>query len=109
MDTSAIDPSLLPTTAQGQAFNQTVQATYSLQPYQEMQFPLQDAPGMDFLQNAAWDPQGNGSGISGDWGGDLGMGMGWESVDGAAGHDFSEGVNGVDLFDGFFFGGTGGY
>lgn len=50
LDTSAIDPSLLPSPqAQGQAFAQAVQATYAHNPYQEMQFPLQGAPGMDFL------------------------------------------------------------
>lgn len=106
LDTSAIDPSLLPSPAQGQAFNSVVQATYPLNPYQELQF---NAPGMDFLQGNGWG-DGNGN-ANGDWSGDLGMGMGWEGQDGGlgGGHDFSEGGNGVDLFEGFFFGGSGGY
>jgi len=102
LDTSAIDPSLLPSPAQGPAFNHSVQATYPLNPYQELQF---NAPGMDFLQQNGWDVPGGGGG---EWSGDLGMGMGWEGLDGT-GHDFSEGGTGVDLFEGFFFGGTGGY
>lgn len=32
---------------------------------------------------------------------DLGLGIGWEGMH----HDFSEGQQGLDLFDGFFFGG----
>lgn len=106
LDNSAIDPSLLPSpNAQGAAFNQSVQATYNMNPYQELQFPLQNAPGMDFLQGNAWEGVGDGNGGS-TWMGDLGMGLGWEGLD----HDFSEGGNGgVDLFEGFFFGGTGGY
>lgn len=108
LDTTSIDPSLLPSpSAQGPAFNQSVQATYTLNPYQELQFPLQNAPGMDFLQGNGWD--GNDDGNGNTWNGDLGMGLGWEGLDGT-GHDFSEGGNGgVDLFEGFFFGGTGGY
>ena len=50
-----------------------------------------------------------GGGVAGqEWGGgmgtgvDLGFGLGWDGMD----HDFSEG-NQVDLFDGFFFGGSG--
>jgi len=92
LDTSAIDPSLLPSSfynPSNQAQNQAV--------YQEMQF----APGMDFLQGG-WD--GN-NGAAGAYTGDIGMGMGWEGAD----HDFSEGGNGVDLFDGFFFGGSGNF
>jgi len=58
---------------------------------------------MDFLQGNGWDlPQGAQNGNA--WSGDLGMGLGWEGMD----HDFSEGGN-VDLFDGFFFGGTGNF
>jgi len=76
-----------------------------MNPYQELQFPLQNAPGMDFLQGNAWEGSGDGNGAS-TWTGDLGMGLGWEGLD----HDFSEGGNGgVDLFEGFFFGGTGSY
>jgi len=83
-----------------------------------MDFPIQ---GMDFLQsnistgavggnnlgnggmgneNGGWDNTGAG-GIGGM---DLGFGLGWEGMD----HDFSEGGQ-LDLFEGFFFGGTGGY
>lgn len=54
--------------------------------------------------------EGLGGGIAGqEWGAgmgtgvDLGFGLGWDGMD----HDFSEG-NQVDLFDGFFFGGSGG-
>lgn len=80
-----------------------------------MDFSFANAPGMDFLNNGA--PVGNGNGwtemgatgggvADGGWNGDLGLGLGWEGVD----HDFSEGGNGgMDLFDGFFFGGTGGF
>jgi hypothetical protein len=53
---------------------------------------------MDFLQGG-WDGglEGDGAG----WGGDLGMGVGWDG--GAGDHE------GLDLFDGFFFGGTGNF
>jgi len=104
---SAIDPALLPSPSGTYA-----QATYATNPYQELQFPFQNAPGMDFLQSSGWDigeggVPGNGQGGAGaqpgSWSGDLGMGMGWDVGD----HDFSEGGNGgLDLFDGFFFGGT---
>ncbi len=122
LDTSSIDPSLLPSpqpqntssplntqtslpTAQGPAFSQAVQSTYATNPYQEMQFPFTNALGMDFLNSGNWD--GGGANGAGGWSGDMGMGMGWEGVDG---HDFSEGGNGgVDLFEGFFFGGTGNF
>ena len=62
---------------------------------------------MDFLTGSGWDGSaGNGIGENGGYTGDLGMGLGWEGV----AHDFSEGGNGgVDLFDGFFFGGTGNF
>ncbi len=47
--------------------------------------------------------QGGAEAQPGSWSGDLGMGMGWDVGD----HDFSEGGNGgLDLFDGFFFGGA---
>ena len=62
---------------------------------------------MDFLQGSGWET-GDGMGANGGngWGGDLGMGLGWEGLD----HDFSEGGNGgMDLFEGFFFGGTGNF
>lgn len=97
---SVIDPALMPSpsTATGQ-YAQQVQATYAQAPYQEF----------DFLQAAA----GGGNGWETDAAGDWGMGLG--NVWGTAGteggdHDFSEGGNGgVDLFDGFFFGGTGNF
>lgn len=99
LDTSAIDPSLLPSPTS--TFNNPATAQYAANPYQELQFPFQNAPGMDFLQVNGWDvPSQNGN----TWSGDLGMGLGWEGMD----HDFSEGGN-VDLFDGFFFGGTGNF
>lgn len=104
---SAIDPALLPS-PQGN-YAQAVQQSYGSNPYQELQFPFQNAPGMDFLQSGAngWEgvAQGNmGEGGGQNWSGDLGMGMGWDVGD----HDFSEGGNGgLDLFDGFFFGGSG--
>ncbi|KAF4612808.1 hypothetical protein G7Y89_g15565 [Cudoniella acicularis] len=114
LDTAAIDPSLLPSPQS--TFNNTnpSSATQQFPPnsnantFQELQFPFQNAPGMDFLNNSAWDLQnGDGNGAGGaqnSWTGDLGMGLGWDGMD----HDFSEGGNGgVDLFDGFFFGGTG--
>ncbi len=124
-DTSAIDPSLLPSPQPQQ------QAT--LQPYippdpnsmmygnnfGELDFPLQ---GMDFLGMGGVEGL-NGAVMEGQAGLDLGFGLGWEGMD----HDFSEG-NQLDLFDGtsglyapylcrlltreiigFFFGGTGGY
>ncbi|TVY89987.1 Positive regulator of purine utilization [Lachnellula willkommii] len=98
LDTAAIDPSLLPSRAYDPAT-----AQYAANPYQELQFPFQNAPGMDFLQGNGWEaPQGTQNGNA--WGGDLGMGLGWDGMD----HDFSEGGN-VDLFDGFFFGGTGNF
>jgi hypothetical protein len=52
-------------------------------------------PGMDFLDEGNLAGNGNGASI------DLGFGMGMD-VD----HDWSDG-NGLDLFDGFFFGGGG--
>jgi hypothetical protein len=105
LDTSAIDPSLLPSAENNWAAN--VQSTYSQNPYQELQFPFHNAPGMDFLTGSGWDGSASsGVGENGGYIGDLGMGLGWEGVD----HDFSEGGNGgVDLFDGFFFGGTGNF
>jgi hypothetical protein len=94
LDTSAIDPSLLPSPTS--TFNNPT-AQYAANPYQELQFPFQS--NLDFLQQGnGWDAQLGG-------GGDMaGLGMGWEGMD----HDFSEGGN-VDLFDGFFFGGTGNF
>jgi hypothetical protein len=99
LDTSAIDPSLLPSPQTTFSANFNQNSLYGTGA--DLQFPLQNAPGMDFLQGG-WD----GSGFDGGWNGDLGMstGLGW---DGGAG-DHAEG-GGLDLFDGFFFGGTGGF
>ncbi|KAE9363762.1 hypothetical protein N431DRAFT_474764 [Stipitochalara longipes BDJ] len=99
LDTSAIDPSLLPSpqTTFSNNFNQNnIYGSGT-----DLQFPFQNAPGMDFLQGG-WD----GSTFDSGWNGDLGMGtgLGW---DGGAG-DHGDG-GGVDLFDGFFFGGSGGF
>lgn len=115
VDTSAIDPSLLPSPSQqtpSYSNFSTGQGSMYPPPQGEMQFPFSNAPGMDFLNqnNTGWDmgQQGNGQGGHGgqNWTGDLGIGLGWEGMD----HDFSEGGNGgVDLFDGFFFGGTGNF
>ncbi|PBP24798.1 hypothetical protein BUE80_DR004282 [Diplocarpon rosae] len=112
--TSVIDPSLLPSpspqalpTAQGTAFS-AVQSAYATSPYQEMQFPFSSAPGMDFL-NTGWDERlrGGGASVEGGANGWMEIGMGFEGGDG---HDFSEGGNGgVDLFEGFFFGGAGNF
>ncbi|CAL3965385.1 unnamed protein product [Diplocarpon coronariae] len=111
---SVIDPSLLPTpspqalpTAPETAFS-AVQSAYASSPYQEIQFPFPNAPGMDPL-NPGWDERlrgGGGGGVEGGTGW-MEIGMGFEGGDG---HDFSEGGNtGVDLFDGFFFGGAGNF
>jgi hypothetical protein len=124
-DTSAIDPSLLP--------SPHPQQQAQLQPYispdpnsmmygnsfSDLDFPLQ---GMDFLGTGGVEGL-HGAAMEGQAGLDLGFGLGWEGID----HDFSEG-NQLDLFDGmfliiihmithvlmlamtgFFFGGTGGY
>lgn len=106
LDTSAIDPSLLPSSTS----YSTVPVT-SQQPFQnptqfpDLTFPSSYNNGMDFLGNGnGWDDYGSYGNVN--WGGDLGVGLGWEGVD----HDFSEGGNGglPDLFEGFFFGGTAG-
>ena len=125
-DTSAIDPSLLP--------SPHPQPQQQLQPFipsdpnnmmygntfGDLDFPLQ---GMDFLGTGGVEGH-HGAAMEGQAGLDLGFGLGWEGMD----HDFSEG-NQLDLFDGtflivihmcmssvltfaitgFFFGGTGGY
>jgi hypothetical protein len=120
---AAIDPSLLPShspqsnfsTQSNPTSNNQNQLPYSqtqFTPYQEQEFPFTDSlfSGMDFLQGNGWENAENGGvgngGNGGFNGGDLGMGLGWEGVD----HDFSDGGGQLpDLFDGFFFGGTGGY
>ncbi|KAG9236813.1 fungal-specific transcription factor domain-containing protein [Amylocarpus encephaloides] len=123
LDTSQIDPSLLPSPQQQTpnysnfSTSQTPQNNsrnlYQPNQNQEIQFPFPNAPGMDFLTGNGWDVSAGNLGIGGgdgnaalvnSWTGDLGMGLGWEGMD----HDFSEGGN-VDLFDGFFFGGTGNF
>lgn len=94
MDTSSIDPSLLPSPP-----NATIQPFNPSDPslmYANNGFDF-DFSNMDFLQGAA--PGGLGSDAVGQGGMDLGFGLGWEGMD----HDFSDG-NQLDLFDGFFFG-----
>ncbi|KAL3421130.1 fungal specific transcription factor [Phlyctema vagabunda] len=126
VENSAIDPSLLPHQNQtSPAQSYTTQASGPLptsnpHPFESVEYPF---AGMDFLQgNANYDTgtNGNGNGFGGGGafdpalppGADLGaFGMGWDG--GLEGldvqHDFSEGQPGLDLFDGFFFGGTGTY
>lgn len=58
-----------------------------------------DLQGMDFLQGLSG-PSGM-EGEMADTQMDLGFGLGWEGMH----HDFSDGQQQVDLFDGFFFGG----
>ena len=129
---SAIDPSLLPghshsptsTYSNPNAANDGASRYAQFHPpaYQEQPFPFAAADslfsGMDFLQGNGWengDNGGAGNGGNGGFnggagggygGGDLGMGLGWEGMD----HDFSDGGGQLpDLFEGFFFGGTGSY
>lgn len=110
LDTSCLDPTFLPTPTSAE-FSQPVQSGYPGNPYQEM--PFASAPGMDFLDGGEGGTSWDGIGGGGDLGMGFGMGMGldldsglgWEGV---GHHDFSEGGNGgVDLFEGFFFGGAG--
>ena len=121
---TAIDPSLLPSHSPHSTFSNhsnpsanpnnsgNLPYTQFNAPYQEPQFPFADGlfPGMDFLQGNGWENAENGGvgngGNGGFNGGDLGMGLGWEGVN----HDFDDGGGQLpDLFDGFFFGGTGSY
>ena len=100
LDTSAIDPSLLPSPQlqnHGLPLNPVQQypnvgGMFGGGAYGDIDFNIQ---GMDFLQSygQGMDAAQNSSGM------DLGFGLGWEGMD----HDFSEG-NQLDLFDGFFFG-----
>ena len=124
LSNTAIDPSLLPSHSPRSTFsnhsnqasnnnqNQLAYTQNQFAPYEEQQFPLNDNlfAGMDFLQGNVWENAENGGvgngGNGGFNGGDLGMGLGWEGVD----HDFSDGGGQLpDLFEGFFFGGTGSY
>jgi hypothetical protein len=96
-DTSAIDPSLLPSPrhqeqAQLQAYIPSDQNTMTYgHSFADLDFPLQ---GMDFLGSGGVDGA-HGAGMEGQAGLDLGFGLGWEGID----HDFSEG-NQLDIFDG---------
>ena len=109
LDTSSIDPSLLPspqTYAKNPNSLPATQPNFAFDPA-VFDFTFQNAPGMDFLNQGgnglAGGEQGEGTF------GDFGMGLGWDGGVGD-GHDFSEGGNGgVDLFEGFFFGGAGNY
>jgi hypothetical protein len=98
-----IDPSLLPSphTQQMQPFMPPRPPLYTQPSYSaDLEYPTMS---MDFLQGppmrGEWAMEGGQPG-----GLDMGFGLGWEGVD----HDFSEG-GGLDLMDGFWFGGTGGY
>jgi hypothetical protein len=122
---AAIDPSLLPSPSpqstvsaqsnpnpNNQDLSQVPYTQNQFAPHQEQQFSFSDNgfSGMDFLQGNGWENSENGGigngGNGGFSGGDLGMGLGWEGVN----HDFSDGGGQLpDLFDGFFFGGTGQY
>lgn len=99
-DTSAIDPSLLPSPHPQQ---QPLQPYIPPDPnsmmygnnFGDLDFPLQ---GMDFLGPGGVEGL-HGAAMDGQAGLDLGFGLGWEGMD----HDFSEG-NQLDLFDGTFLG-----
>lgn len=118
LNTSSIDPSLLPTSNSYPQNNTLTTSTpfsqsYPSDPFTDLQFSnLSEAAGMDLLQGNGWETASgmgngmNGGGFVGSGGADFGMGLGleWEGME----HDFSEGGNGgLDLFDGFFFGGAG--
>jgi hypothetical protein len=97
-DTSAIDPSLLPSPhPQQQQLQPYIQQDPNAMMYGnsfgDLDFPLQ---GMDFLGNVGVEGL-HGAAMEGQAGLDLGFGLGWEGMD----HDFSEG-NQLDLFDGTF-------
>ncbi|KAK4662767.1 hypothetical protein QC763_603420 [Podospora pseudopauciseta] len=64
-----------------------------------------DLRGVEFLQGGLGGVGGGAGGQEGmmDTNMDLGFGMGWDG--GLGQHDFSDGAGGLDLFDGFFFGG----
>lgn len=98
-DTSAIDPSLLPSPQtqqqpQMQTFIPPDPNTMMFgNAFGDLDFPLQD---MDFLNTGV---EGlHGAAMEGQAGLDLGFGLGWEGMD----HDFSEG-NQLDIFDGKVF------
>ena len=108
IDASAIDPSLLPSPSLANFSPNAPYQTPLPQLQNDLPFPFPNAPGMDFLAADDWEMTNADGGaapnVQGGWNGDLGMGLGWEGMD----HDFSEG-GAVDIFDGFFFGGTGNY
>jgi len=102
LDPVAIDPALMPSPTSNFSVPQQQQYQYG----QDFTFSNQ---GMDFLGNSNGNPNLSWDG-NGEWnssnGGDIGLGLGWEGEN----HDFSEGGNGLpDLFEGFFFGGTGNF
>ncbi|KAH8820098.1 fungal-specific transcription factor domain-containing protein [Xylogone sp. PMI_703] len=107
LDPNQIDPSLLASPRYIQSHGNPQPSHTSYAGSADLDFSFQ---GMDFLQGNGFDPHGAGAGGNGNgYGGagagmNLGFGLGWEGAD----HDFSEGGQGVDLFDGFFFGGSGG-
>jgi hypothetical protein len=112
LETSAIDPSLLPSPQAQVQQPQSQLSAFALHDPSSMSnlfgnaganFGDLDFHGMDFLMQDA------GAGTMYDdfpetMDGDLGgFGLGWEYPD----HDFSEGNNNVDPLDSFFFGGPG--
>jgi hypothetical protein len=124
-DASSIDPSLLPpsnsphsdfSNANPPNGNTSVStlpytATSQYPTYQDSSFAFpNNYQGTEFMPNNGWGTSdslgfdsGSGNGGFTFGGGDFGMGLGWEGMD----HDFSEGGQVPDLFDGFFFGGAG--
>jgi hypothetical protein len=112
LDSTSIDPSLLPSPTSYSSVPVSSQQPIPIQnQFQDLSFPNSyNGSGIDFLgggngNSTGW--EGFDANGSANWGGDLGVGLGWEGAD----HDFSEGGNGglPDLFEGFFFGGTGNF
>ncbi|KAI9811048.1 MAG: Fungal specific transcription factor [Pycnora praestabilis] len=85
---AAIDPSL-----QQQQQQQLPQQFHSVQVYPQSSYPDAGFQGMDFLDNGVRNSSSSGL--------DLGFGLGMDGD-----HDWSDGTQ-YDLFDGFFFGGSG--
>ena len=111
IETSAIDPSLLPS-PQAQQLPQSLasqdasaaMAAAAAVPnlFDPTGFDDLDLDDMDFLMHGGTDGSAAGAvpdGFGPEMDGGLRFGLGWEAPD----HDFSEGNN-VDLFDGFYFG-----